>query len=129
MNCPGATARRKSIAGAPPSSIKSVCSIMATASAPRGITPPVAIVVAEPTVTSSAGECPQTITSPLRRQRRQIEVASKARACFLGGNDFEELLLPRRAAYRGQEIGGGIAPGRFRFETRSHGQGLITTAV
>src|SRR5215472_6749758 len=35
MNCPGATARRTSIAGTPPSSTKSVCSIMTTASAPR----------------------------------------------------------------------------------------------
>ena len=43
---------------------------MTTASAPRGSTPPVAIVVAEPGVTSSAGACPQTITSPLRRKRR-----------------------------------------------------------
>ena len=50
MNCPGAAARRRSIAGAP-SSISSVCSIITTASAPRGITPPVAIAVAVPGVT------------------------------------------------------------------------------
>ena len=40
----------------------------------------------------------------LRRQRREIDVARKARARLLGGDDFEELLLPRRAADRGDEI-------------------------
>ena len=50
MNWPGAAARRRSIAGAPASSTSSVCSIITTASAPRGTTPPVAIVVAVPGV-------------------------------------------------------------------------------
>src|SRR5664280_282168 len=55
------------ILGAPcPSS--SVCSIMTTASAPRGITPPVAMVVAVPGLTSSAGASPQAITSALSRK-------------------------------------------------------------
>ena len=67
MNCPGAAARRSSIEGASVS-INSVCSIITTASAPRGITPPVAIVVAVPGATSSAGASPQAITSALRRK-------------------------------------------------------------
>ena len=50
-NCPGPTVRRNSIAGAGPSS-NSVCSIMMTASAPRGSTPPVAMAVAVPGATS-----------------------------------------------------------------------------
>ena len=64
MNCPGAAARRSSIAGSP-ASINSVCSIITTASAPRGITPPVAMVVAVPGATSSVGAWPQAITSAL----------------------------------------------------------------
>ena len=70
MNWPGATVRRRSMAGAPSPSTSSVCSIMTTASAPRGTMPPVAIVVAEPGDTSSAGAWPQTITSPLSGKRR-----------------------------------------------------------
>ena len=152
---------------------------MTTASAPRGSTPPVAIVVAEPGVTSSVGACPQTITSPLRRkrrgalslapavsaernanpstlarsnggtsigartsrastrpsaaakadglarERREIDAPREARARLLGRDHFEELLLPRGAADRSDEI----VLGGFRFETRSHGQGLITTSL
>ena len=41
-NWPGETARRTSMAGPAAASIKSVCSIITTASAPRGMTPPVA---------------------------------------------------------------------------------------
>ena len=63
MNCPGETARRSSIAGT--LSISSVCSIITTASAPRGTTPPVAMVVAVPGATSSFGAWPQAITSAL----------------------------------------------------------------
>ena len=74
MNCPGAAARRSSMRGAP-SSISSVCSIITTASAPRGITPPVAIVVAVPGVTSSAGASPQAITSALSRKIFGVGVA------------------------------------------------------
>ena len=70
MNCPGAAARRTSMAGVAASPTRSVCSIITTASAPRGTTPPVAIVVAEPGTTASAGAWPQTITSALRRSRR-----------------------------------------------------------
>ena len=50
-------------------SINSVCSIITTASAPRGMTPPVAIAVAVPGVTSSAGATPQAITSALSASR------------------------------------------------------------
>ena len=56
------------------SSISSVCSIITTASAPRGITPPVAIVVAVPGATSSAGGWPQAITS-------RVETQPARRAC------------------------------------------------
>ena len=68
-NCPGATARRRSIAGAA-ASISSVCSIIATASAPRGIMPPVAIAVAVPGATVSFGAWPQASTSALSVRRR-----------------------------------------------------------
>ena len=64
MNCPGAAARRSSIAGAP-CSTNSVCSIMTTASAPRGMMPPVATAVAVAPPTSSVGAWPQAITSAL----------------------------------------------------------------
>ena len=63
MNCPGVTPRRSSIAGM--LSISSVCSIITTASAPRGTTPPVAMVVAVPGFTSILGAWPQAITSAL----------------------------------------------------------------
>ena len=69
MNCPGATARRRSIAGAA-ASISSVCSIITTASAPRGTTPPVAIAVALPGATVSFGAWPQASTSALSVRRR-----------------------------------------------------------
>ena len=69
MNCPLAAARRRSIAGAVSCSINSVCSIITTASAPRGMTPPVAIAVAVPGFTSSAGATPQAITSALSAKR------------------------------------------------------------
>ena len=46
-------------------SISSVCSIITTASAPRGTTPPVAMVVAVPGFTSTLGAWPQAITSAL----------------------------------------------------------------
>ncbi len=52
-----------------PSSMSSVCSIMTTASAPRGMTPPVAIVVAVPDAISIAGATPQAITSALSARR------------------------------------------------------------
>ena len=65
MKLPLATARRSSIAGAASSSISSVCSIITTASAPRGMTPPVAIAVAVPGRTSTAGCTPQAMTSAL----------------------------------------------------------------
>ena len=69
MNCPLAAARRTSIAGAASSSISSVCSIITTASAPRGMTPPVAIAVAVPGSTSIAGATPQAMTSALSVSR------------------------------------------------------------
>ena len=62
-NCPGAGARRNQIAPSP--STGSVCSIMTTASAPRGIGPPVAIGVAVPFSTRSLGATPQAMTSSL----------------------------------------------------------------
>ena len=139
-------------------SISSVCSIITTASAPRGTTPPVAMVVAVPGATSSFGAWPQAITSALSvicfgapslapavsaersakpstlarsnggtssgattscastrpsacasvdalaGQRREIEPAFEAAARLLGGHHFEELLLPRRLAHRGEQL-------------------------
>ena len=70
MNWPGAAARRTSIAGLCASSSRSVCSIITTASAPRGITPPVASAVAVPGRTSICGACPQAITSRFNVSRR-----------------------------------------------------------
>ena len=70
MNCPLAAARRRSMAGLISSSINSVCSIITTASAPRGMTPPVAIAVAVPGLTSTDGAVPQAITSALSVNRR-----------------------------------------------------------
>src|SRR5262245_3273086 len=63
-NCPGVATRRSSIRGWP-SSISSVCSIITTASAPRGMTPPVAIAVHVPGTTVNAGTWPQAMTSAL----------------------------------------------------------------
>ena len=181
-NCPGAAARRTSIAGAPVSSTSSVCSIITTASAPRGTTPPVAMVVAVPGVTverrrmaahddfaiereparrgvGRAGEIGgaqrkavdigaverrhvdrrQHVVrqhaaerrgdrNAFRGQRRQIEMARKSRTRFVGGDDFEELLLPRRAAHGGDQLLLGLFP---RWGTRpvAHGHALITTSV
>ena len=69
MSCPLAAARRSAMAGATSASISSVCSIITTASAPRGMTPPVAIAVAVPGNTSMAGATPQAITSALSARR------------------------------------------------------------
>ena len=68
MNCPGAAARRTSTAASAPST-SSVCSTITTASAPRGTTPPVAMVVAVAGSTPEVGAWPQTTTSGLRRSR------------------------------------------------------------
>ena len=138
-------------------SISSVCSIITTASAPRGTTPPVAMVVAVPGRTSIFGAWPQAITSALSvicfgaasaapavsaarsakpstlarsnggtsigaadrprqhaaersrerhafgGQRREIEMALEALARLLGRHDFEELLLARGRADRGEQ--------------------------
>jgi hypothetical protein len=40
----------------------------------------------------------------LARKRRMVDVAGQARARFLGRHHVEELLLPRRAADRGDEF-------------------------
>ena len=69
MSWPLDAARRSPMAGATSPSISSVCSIITTASAPRGMTPPVAIAVAVPGVTSMAGATPQAITSALSARR------------------------------------------------------------
>ena len=104
MNWPGATVRRRSMAGAPSPSSNSVCSIMTTASAPRGTMPPVAIVVAEPGDTSSAGAWPQTITSALSGRRRGAHVA---RARGVGGAQREAIdvgAVERRHVDRGNDV-------------------------
>ena len=69
---PGATGRRTS--SAPAST--SVSSTITTASAPRGITPPVAIVTASPGCRSSVGATPQASSS--RRSVRRRGAASLA---------------------------------------------------
>ena len=78
-------------------------------------------------VTSCASTRPSAVgkRDGLARQRRQIEVPRKACARLLGRDHFEELLLPRGAADRGDEI----ALDRFWFEPCRHGQGLIMTSV
>ncbi len=77
---PGATGRRSSIQR-PPSgegAVGSVCSIIVTASAPRGSMPPVAISVAVPDGTGRTGTTPGVTISSLRRRRHGL--ASEARA-------------------------------------------------
>ncbi len=106
MNCPLATARRRSIAGAASSSISSVCSIITTASAPRGMTPPVAIAVAVPGVTSIAGCTPQAITSALSARRRGARVAG---AGGVGGAHRKAVdigAIERRRIDRRDHVGG-----------------------
>ena len=61
----------------------------------------------------------------LAGERRATDVPRKTRTRLLGRHHFEELLLPRCAADGGDEI----VLGRFGFETRGHGQGLITTSA
>ena len=69
MNWPGAKARESWITGPSAASSSSVHSIMATASAPRGIMPPVAMAVAVPGATSIPGAAPQASTSAFSRSR------------------------------------------------------------
>ena len=69
MNCPGRAARRISMASDPRGC---VCSIMITASAPRGSGPPVAMDVAVPRVTRIWGVTPQAISSPLSARRTGV---------------------------------------------------------
>ncbi len=61
-------------------------------------------------------------------KRAEIGVARKARTRFLGRDDFEELLLPRRAADRGNKVLLGCLL-RLRARTVAHAQGLITTSA
>src|ERR687885_682748 len=103
------------MAGGTALSISSVHSIIMTASAPRGTTPPVAIAVAVPASTLSPGGRPHTRTSPLSRKRRgagghaperwggrhgfrrgrgEGQLPMESRLCLLGRNHLEELLLP-----------------------------------
>jgi hypothetical protein len=78
MNWPGAKARESWITGPSPASSNSVHSIMATASAPRGIMAPVAMAVAVPGATSIPGATPQASTSAFSRSR--MGAASEAAA-------------------------------------------------
>ena len=136
---------------------RSVCSTIATASAPRGMTPPVAMVVAEPGTTSMAGGMAaddhlrveaqayrrrvagarrvgraqrkavhigaverrhvdrrrhiagkhpgkrRRERDRLGRQRRQLDMARKARGGLLGRDHLEELLLPGGSADGGEQ--------------------------
>ncbi len=61
----------------------------------------------------------------LRRQRRKIDMPCKARTRLVGGDDFEELLLPRRAADRLDEV---AACSAF-VQAVAHGHGLTTTSL
>ena len=56
--------------------------------------------------TSCASTRPSAAASVTRLggQRREIEMALEARARLLGGDDFEELLLPRGRADRGEQL-------------------------
>src|SRR5215831_16706198 len=58
-------------------------------------------------------------------ERRQIDLPDEACMRFFGGDHFEELLLARSAA----DLCDQIALGGFRFDTRSHDQGLITASL
>ena len=69
MFCPGPTARATLI---PPASSGSVCSIITTASAPRGIGAPVATDVAVPDVTVIVGAMPQCTISPVSTSRTGV---------------------------------------------------------
>ena len=82
---PARDARRTSIAGTDRSSTSSVCSIITTASAPRGTTPPVAIVVAEPGSDLERRRMPAhdhlaVETKPARRDGRSAPAVSAARS-------------------------------------------------
>ncbi len=60
----------------------------------------------------------------LDRQRSEIDGAFEPAARLGGGNHFEELLLARRIAHRGEEFVGGV--GRRR-AFAAHGSGLTAT--
>ena len=74
-NCPGETARRTSIASSPKGC---VCSTIATASAPRGIGPPVAIGVAVLGKTGWVSAVPHAITSPVQRRARGRKLGGRS---------------------------------------------------
>ncbi len=61
----------------------------------------------------------------LRRQRRKIDMLHKARARLVGGDDVEELLLPRRTANHLDEV----VTGGTLVRAIAHGHGFITTSL
>src|SRR6185437_2329896 len=67
MNCPDVAARRISISVLPSDWRASVCSIIITASAPRGTIPPVAIRVAPPDLTGRRGSTLGYAVAPAAR--------------------------------------------------------------
>src|SRR5262245_10436555 len=61
----------------------------------------------------------------LARKRREVDMACKASARLLGRDDFEELLLPRRAADQFEKV---VAADRLS-RAIAHGNGLTTTSL
>ncbi len=61
----------------------------------------------------------------LRRQWRKVDMARETRARLFGGNDFEELLLPRGAADHLDEV---VTCGTL-VQAIAHGHGLIMTSL
>ena len=64
----------------------------------------------------------------LAGQRREIELALEAAARLLGGHHFEELLLPRGLAHRGEQLVVLLGPACWSWRD-SHGHGLTGTLV
>ena len=86
--------------------MRSVCSIITTASAPRGTTPPVAIAVAVPGATASVGAWPQTRHLAIEPQPARRGVA---RARGVGGahrKSVDARAIEWRRIGRGKHVGG-----------------------
>ena len=109
--------------------MSSVCSIITTASAPRGMTPPVAIAVAVPGITSIAGATPHAITSALsvsrlrraiagadayrRRARKAVDIGAVERRRIDRRDDIGRKHAGETRGQR-QRFGGRAASDRYR---------------
>ena len=84
ISCPGTAGRTTRMA--PVASSKSVCSTISTASAPRGIMPPVAITVAVPGTNGQAGRHPRRQHLGIEREDARL---GRGRARRVGGAQRE----------------------------------------